>query len=536
MGQVSELEAQLSQLDFSDVEYDALEEQKAELESVLPELEERVATLQARLKGRLQFEYTDPVRGFDRSKVKGTVASLVQVQNAQYTTALEVVAGGKLFQVVVDEAITGKALLGRGNLKKRCTIIPLDKIQSRHVTTGAVQRAESIAQTLQTRATPAIELVGFDEELRSAMEYVFGASIVAGTKEAAEQICFATKTRVVTVEGDTYDPSGTVTGGSKGNIGTTLSQLVELTELSSQLDEKKTIWRDVVGKLRALEPSKSSFDKLSSQLDLAKATLAAAEKHLSNTSYGLLVEKQDSFTTELEQAKEEIEAMGREVEEKLALYEELRAKEGELTNQRETRLATMDQAISDAKAKVAEKTKLARDIETKAELHSLEMENLQKELDSANEAIRTAMAALNEAMRNEAEIHSLVEEAQNQYDDARAEVEALEKRFSDCSQEVNGMKAEIENLQKLAEEAKLESKKLVVTMNRMRKERESAEKTVSSLAQKYTWIEGEKSAFGVAGGDYDFAAADPKEARRHLQELKGEQDNLVRYCFSICWL
>lgn len=47
----------------------------------------------------VRFDYQDPEQGFDRSKVKGVVAKLVRLQEPATTTALEVAAGGKLYQV-----------------------------------------------------------------------------------------------------------------------------------------------------------------------------------------------------------------------------------------------------------------------------------------------------------------------------------------------------------------------------------------------------------------------------------------------------
>lgn len=47
----------------------------------------------------MNFQYRDPERGFNRGKVKGVVAKLVHLQDPATTTALEVAAGGKLYQV-----------------------------------------------------------------------------------------------------------------------------------------------------------------------------------------------------------------------------------------------------------------------------------------------------------------------------------------------------------------------------------------------------------------------------------------------------
>ena len=75
----------------------------------------------------MDFQYRDPERGFDRSTVKGVVAKLVCVKDPADATALEVAAGGKLYQVVVDTEATAKALLSKGQLRNRVTIVPLNK-------------------------------------------------------------------------------------------------------------------------------------------------------------------------------------------------------------------------------------------------------------------------------------------------------------------------------------------------------------------------------------------------------------------------
>lgn len=87
--------------------------------------------LKSRL-GNFDFTYTSPSPSFDHSKVKGLVAKLIDLPESStvYSTALEVSAGGKLYNVVVEDEVVGTQLLAKGNLKKRVTIIPLNKINS----------------------------------------------------------------------------------------------------------------------------------------------------------------------------------------------------------------------------------------------------------------------------------------------------------------------------------------------------------------------------------------------------------------------
>lgn len=359
---VAEVQANIDSLEFSESEFNNLDQEKNHLESAISDLTEVVDTLSAKLQGRLAFKYSDPVRGFDRNKVKGYVAKLVSVKDQKHSTALEVVAGGKLFHVVVDEAITGKALLDRGKLERRVTIIPLDKIKSRHISDSTSKQASSIAKSLGSTAMPAVELVGYDEEIRTAMEYVFGSSFVVDGMKAANQICDTTKTRTVTLDGDVYEPSGTISGGSNNNLGTTLAQLAQLSEATLELEEKKSRLQHVQTKLQSISSKQLTFEKLSSKLEIAQAELASFEKHLSQTSFGMLVESRDSMTKGLEEAKKESVEMVEEKEAKWKLYLDLKEKEEELTIERENRLGEIEKSVKQAKAEVAEKSKIAREV------------------------------------------------------------------------------------------------------------------------------------------------------------------------------
>jgi structural maintenance of chromosome 2 len=61
---------------------------------------------------QLDFQYTNPTPNFDRAKhVHGLVATLFNINDKKYAQALELTAGGKLFNVVVDTDETSKAII-----------------------------------------------------------------------------------------------------------------------------------------------------------------------------------------------------------------------------------------------------------------------------------------------------------------------------------------------------------------------------------------------------------------------------------------
>ena len=62
-------------------------------------------------------------------------------------------------------------------------------------------------------------------------------------------------------------------------------------------------------------------------------------------------------------------------------------------------------------------------------------------------------------------------------------------------------------------------------------ERRRLRRRLKNMISKHSWIETEKDAFGVAGGDYDFEETNPQEMSTHLQALKAEQASLVSTFF-----
>lgn len=62
----------------------------------------------------------------------------------------------------------------------------------------------------------ALSLVEYESELQKAMEYVFGTTLICNNMDNAKKVTFDKRimTRSVTLDGDTFDPQGTLHGGN----------------------------------------------------------------------------------------------------------------------------------------------------------------------------------------------------------------------------------------------------------------------------------------------------------------------------------
>jgi structural maintenance of chromosome 2 len=172
--------------------------------------------------------------------------------------------------------------------------------------------------------------------------------------------------------------------------------------------------------------------------------------------------------------------------------------------------------------------------ESLSQTQTLELGGLHDEVLAAKDAVGIAKKALIEATTEEADRQMEMGTIHAAFEEARQELEKLEQSVSLLSSEISDLKHAKTKLAKISDAAKLETKKLSVQIDRIRKERVTAEKEVITMLKKYSWIESEKSAFGIRGGDYDFDETNPSETSRVLKELQSEQETLVSsYVVSI---
>lgn len=166
----------------------------------------------------------------------------------------------------------------------------------------------------------------------------------------------------------------------------------------------------------------------------------------------------------------------------------------------------------------------------------LEMKSSQDDVNAANDAVIVAEKALDAAAEEENVTEMKVGELKAVWEEAKAVLDELEQKLKSCSNEISSMSKEKAKLIKKAESAEIEGKKMSIKITKFHTEKGKAEKFLKNMVSKHSWIETEKDAFGVAGGDYDFEETNPQEMSTHLQALKAEQASLVSksytYCFS----
>ena len=233
----------------------------------------------------LDFSYTSPYPDFDRTKVKGLVASLITLDPADYakSTALEISAGAKLYNVVVEDEKIGKDLLQHGKLKKRVTIIPLNKIKAFEM---SAQKLQSATRLAPGKVRLALSLVGYSEEVSTAMAYVFSDTLICDDAASAKLVTFSKEVGVksVTLDGDVYDPSGTLSGGSAPNSSGILVKVQELQEAERKVKKAEDRLRALEGEMAKGKGKREAWKKLEHELEIKMHEMSLLEGQINGSS------------------------------------------------------------------------------------------------------------------------------------------------------------------------------------------------------------------------------------------------------------
>jgi structural maintenance of chromosome 2 len=282
--QAKKLEVELTKMGFEPGKESELYQQESHLQARIRELKQEADGLRRRV-ANIDFSYNDPSPNFDRSRVKGLVAQLFTLdkEHTRAGTAMEICAGGRLYNVVVDSAETGSQLLQNGRLKKRVTIIPLNKIAAFRASAQKVGAAQKIAPG---KVDLALSLIGYDNEVTAAMEYVFGSTLVCEDAETAKRVTFdpAVRMKSVTLEGDVYDPSGTLSGGSAPQSSGVLITLQKLNELSKEIQSQENQLATLQATLAREKKKLDSARKSKQELDLKTHEIKLTEEQISGNS------------------------------------------------------------------------------------------------------------------------------------------------------------------------------------------------------------------------------------------------------------
>lgn len=423
--EISKLHQKYQKMDTSQEQIAELQDEKKALMGEANEINQRINEVGG-MNPIFRLNYRDPEPNFDRRKVKGRVFQLITVNDPKFIKPLEAVAGGKLFQIIVDNENTSKMLLKRESFgQMNVILIPNSKIVPQTIPAEVVEKAKQIAAELQGNAAPAYTLIKYDPELKNSMEFVFGGAFICSSTEIAKRIAFdkGIRRKCVNLEGDIFDPAGTLTGGYQNMQNSILTKYAEFKKLNQELDSKQKSLKAIEDKLAYVQQRAQEGERLKNDIDIKTHELELIRKRLKDKASFKAQERVEDLELQIKDLEEEI----KDLEEQEQAYQK---------------------EIADLKR---EKASLSKGETKSKDYYKEQVDKLKKEVDRLEATIRTLKTEKSnnevEKESSETEIQRKKKELQKEkerMDAFRKELEQKDKSLSKRKHEYN--KIEVETL------------------------------------------------------------------------------------------
>lgn len=217
------------------------------------------------------------------ASIQGVHAPLMKLGQVdeEYSTAMEIAVGGRMAHIVVDDehvASTCIELLKSSNAG-RATFVPLNKI---------VKCPRSLNLPKDKGVIDfAINLIDFEDEYLNAFYYAVGDTLVVEDRSVANKLIG--KYRMVTLAGDLFEKSGSITGGAVRKTGLKFAQNSdsEIDTFKARLKEMEAKYSSLISKRSTLESKmedvRTKYSSSTTEFNKAKLELANLETSFANT-------------------------------------------------------------------------------------------------------------------------------------------------------------------------------------------------------------------------------------------------------------
>ena len=168
--------------------------------------------------------------------IRGVVADLIKVERT-YETAIETALGGSIQNIVTDDEATAKTMIEflKKNRYGRATFLPLTGMKNKKAFTNAAALKEPGVIGI------ASQLVQVQAEYEGLASYLLGRTLVVDHIDHGIAIArkYQYSIRMVTIEGESLNPGGSLTGGAFKNNSNLLGRRREIEELEDTVEALK---------------------------------------------------------------------------------------------------------------------------------------------------------------------------------------------------------------------------------------------------------------------------------------------------------
>ena len=371
--------------------------------------------------------------------ILGVVADLIKVEK-NYEVAIETALGGSIQNIVTDHEQTAKAMIGylKANKLGRATFLPLTSIKGNQVfNKGNVLKEAGVVGVAHT-------LVKTEERFSVLAKYLLGKTLVVDHIDhaIALQKKYDHTLRIVTLEGESLNPGGSMTGGAFKNNSNLLGRRREIEELELSV---KQLLSEMEERKAQVEETKVKRTGCYAALDEVNEKLSKefVKQNTAKMQLNLYEQKKQAFEEQMQKLRGELQELEGQIQDITTSRKDIAA---ELKGS-DIREKANEVSIARYQEELVEYQ--AKEVDCKEEVEELHLQNasfLQKK-----EFVHTNISRVEEELqRLKDEEISLDETIDHSASDAKAREEGIAE-----------LQSQIESLQNLSTDAENEKSVLV---------------------------------------------------------------------------
>ena len=470
---------------------------------------------------RRVMEQKDRVSG-----IRGVVADLIQV-NKEYEIAIETALGGSIQNIVTDNEQTAKRMIEylKKNRFGRATFLPLNSINTR----GEFSQKDALKEAGVIGL--ASDLVTTEKEYTGLTRYLLGRVLVVDQIDHAIAIAkkYHHSLRMVTIEGESLSPGGSMTGGAFKNNSNLLGRRREIEELEGKVAAQK----EEVSRLAAsMEENRHNRNQLREQISQLQEQLRSkcVAQNTAKMNLVQLNDKEQEIRDGYERIRLDQEQIRRQISEIKQdhdkIDEELKASrqdEKELETYIETRQKELEEWKNEESS-----------VQRKLEDLRLEASTTQQKESFASENLSRLISEIQGLVQEKQTILENLKQGNQEMENKRRSVEELKEAVSGFGGQEEADRQQLENWQKekdlkntshkaffekrdhLSGQISLLDKECFRLKSQMEKLEESREAQISYMWEEYEITP--NNALQYRKEEY----TDLKEMKKQITQLKDE--------------
>lgn len=458
----------------------------------------------------------------------GVVADLIKVDK-QYEIAIETALGGSIQNIVTEDENTAKRMIGylKQNRFGRATFLPLSSVGRKQV-----QVNESVRKEQGVIGTGS-ELVRSEVQYQGLMTYLLGRTYVVNNIDNATALARKYKytLRIVTLEGESLSPGGSMTGGAFKNTSNLLGRKREIEEIEKQISGLKNALKKHRERLEEITTARELLKEDLVQLrdQLKQSMIASNTAKMNVQSVKEQKEQNDSLYAgfsaenyEIEQQLLEISQNRRSIEQEIGMAEQ-REKEIEEENKNLGEVLNQQNLLAiDSQKEVSEVQLAAANLVQKAEFVRENMLRVKGEIRKLDEDLKLAEQEKLESQSDVEKKYRDIEELTASMKNSDTARDELETKLCNCQKEKEELSVRYKGFFQKQEELSLQINDLDKEVYRLNGQTEKLNESIESQAA-YMWEEYQLTlhhAMELRNQGYDNLAEMKKQIVRIKEDIR----------------